>query len=1168
MNQLDPMSVRALHAVVLVISLVGSMSVKAELRVVTAHPVSPAVLVAARAASDESRLLLRQAIFDPQLETVQAAGWALAEPAPDYGIVQFEPGLAGTAELLLDHGYEVLAHQPQNAWLVRWSGAQRKQATRLPGVRWAGDFSAAMKLAPELLDPAALALDPVRLPDGALSAPGMTLELLGFSGVNPADLAAAVRKFEPTAELLELKSGPRWPAAVIWLPGERLQAAVERFTAIAGVYQIAPARPLQLLNTDSVETIQANTDSGTPLPSVTPLWNQGLIGTGQIVAVMDSGLDRNEDWFVGLDRGTGVNIELTDAESPVPPAIGTTYPDRKVYAYWVQPGATAYDNNEICTTSPTSFHGTHTTGSVAGDSLTRSSPTDPGYDAADGMAPNAQILFQDVGNDISGCLSITNLFASLEQAAAGGASIHSNSWGADARGAYTANSAAVDALTWQQQSMLVTFSAGNSGPGVDTIGAPATAKNALTVGALNHGNSTTVVGFSSRGPTDDGRTKPDIQAPGVSIVSAAGDTNNNPTPEPPSTRTLSGTSMSNPTVAGGAALARQYFTDGFYPGGTRNAADSDIPSGALVKAMLLNGTRADASFNIPSNNYGWGRIWLDNNLYFNGDGRYFRHWDVAHDAGLAQGESGIFEVDLSAGQEFRATLTWFDVAGAVGSGVTLVNDLDLEVTAPGGQVYRGNVFAAGSQSITGGSFDRINSVEQVRLTAPAAGSYTVRVIAAAVPGNGEPFSDRQGYALVVSAAAATPPALAAPAAASASDQGGAGIALSIPVVAGASGYNIYRAIGDCSVESLDFGWVGHSSGGSFTDTRVIGGFSYSYRVRAEDGSSEGPISSCTAASVATSSAACTLRPRFDQSGVAVEDRPGDACGIDLNWDPGEALCPLGNPLRYNIYRSTDPFFEPGPATRLLGDYGSTALTDFTVQPGTTYYYVVRAEDGTDPTDGNESSGSRRVQAAPLGDGNVPGTFTDGADGLALMRTDSIWSITDERAATGTLSYRSAVRGAAVYTTNTCAAITTPPIELQPGTPQLDFMARYDIEADWDGVVLEISNDGGTGWVPVTPIGGYPGDFSQTQNPPINACGYPISQGAFNGSTGGSFQSFSANLSAFAGQTVQLRWVLSTDPGSEEEGFYLDSIEISDASMPAACSVTDELFEDGFEDPAP
>jgi hypothetical protein len=626
--------------------------------------------------------------------------------------------------------------------------------------------------------------------------------------------------------------------------------------------------------------------------------------------------------------------------------------------------------------------------------------------------------------------------------------------------------------------------------------------------------------------------------------------------------------MSNPTVAGGAALARQYFTDGFYPGGTHNAADADLPSGALLKAVLLNGTRADAGFNIPSNSYGWGRIWLDNNLYFNGDPRYFRHWDVAHDAGLAQGEAETFELVLGAGQEFRATLAWFDVAGAIGAGVTLVNDLDLEVTIPGGTVYRGNVFAGGSQSTTGGSFDRINTVEQVRLTAPVAGTYSIRVVGASVPGNGEPFSDRQGYALAVSAAAATPPALAAPAAATAADQGASGIALSIPAVAGASGYNIYRAVGDCTLGDLDFGWVGHSSGASFIDERVVGGFEYSYRIRAEDGSSEGPISPCTAASVATSTAACTLRPDFDQSTVQVGDRAGDACGIELSWDEGEALCPLGNPVRYNVYRSTDPFFEPGPATRLVADLDATAMTDFGVQPDTTYYYVVRAEDGTDPSDGNESLGSIRAQAASLGDGNLPGTFVDGADGLSLLRTESIWSITDEQSGSGSLSYRSAIHGAAVYTPNTCAAITTPPIELQTGSPQLDFQARYDVEADWDGVVLEISTNGGGSWVPVTPIGGYPGNFSQTGNPPVNACGYPTSQGAFNGSTGGNFQPFAADLSAFSGQTVQLRWVLSTDPGAEEEGFYLDAIEISDASMPAACSLTDELFEDGFEDPAP
>ncbi|MGB0515200.1 MAG: S8 family serine peptidase, partial [Wenzhouxiangellaceae bacterium] len=362
-----------------------------------------------------------------------------------------------------------------------------------------------------------------------------------------------------------LTTSTRWPTATVWLPRDRARDLIGRLTGLAEVYQIDEAPPLEWHNSDSVEPIQANTDSGTPLPTVTPIWDQGLTGAGQIVAVMDSGLDRNEDWFVALDSGSGPSVALTDAESPVPPAIGATFPDRKLHAYWVQPGATAYDNNESCTlfSPPTNFHGTHTSGTVAGDSMTRSTPLDPGYDADDGMAPNAQLLFQDIGNDVTGCLSITDFGASLRQAAAGGASIHSNSWGAPVSGVYNANSAALDEVTWAEQQLLVTVSAGNSGPGLDSIGAPATAKNALTVGALNNGNSLSVAGFSSRGPTDDGRIKPDIQAPGVSIESARGDTNNGPAIDPAATRSLSGTSMSNPTVAGGAALLRQYFTDGF-----------------------------------------------------------------------------------------------------------------------------------------------------------------------------------------------------------------------------------------------------------------------------------------------------------------------------------------------------------------------------------------------------------------------------------------------------------------------------------------------------------------------------------------------------------------------------------------------------------------------------
>jgi hypothetical protein len=74
--------------------------------------------------------------------------------------------------------------------------------------------------------------------------------------------------------------------------------------------------------------------------------------------------------------------------------------------------------------------------------------------------------------------------------------------------------------------------------------------------------------------------------------------------------------------------------------------------------------------------------------------------------------------------------------------VKLVNDLDLEVEAPGGTLYKGNVFAGG-QSTTGGSFDRLNVVEGVRLNSPPTGTYTIRV-----KGYNVPQGPNQPYALV------------------------------------------------------------------------------------------------------------------------------------------------------------------------------------------------------------------------------------------------------------------------------------------------------------------------------------------------------------------------------------------------------------------------------------
>ena len=115
--------------------------------------------------------------------------------------------------------------------------------------------------------------------------------------------------------------------------------------------------------------------------------------------------------------------------------------------------------------------------------------------------------------------------------------------------------------------MLILFAAGNNDGNLNTIGSPGNAKNVVTVGALAHGNSPFEANFSNRGPTDDGRMKPDIMATGANIESAAGNESNSTTITLPSRATLGGTSMSTPITAGSSALMRQYYTDGFYPTG-------------------------------------------------------------------------------------------------------------------------------------------------------------------------------------------------------------------------------------------------------------------------------------------------------------------------------------------------------------------------------------------------------------------------------------------------------------------------------------------------------------------------------------------------------------------------------------------------------------------------
>jgi len=1098
------------------------------------------------AANAPSLLVLHAGTFDPAAQS-PADGKLEGTRGGRYAIVQFESGedARTVREELERAGHVVVAFIPNAAYAVRVGPMGLDAIANSRAMRWAGAFESQWKVDPVLRPPFPNATEFRN-----------DLEIDGFAGESAARLAAALRKSFPEAELLGIREHAHQPRLRVRLPSARLQAAIELLSRIDGVSWIAPYDLPRLANDESFPSIQANADTGSPI------WDRDLVGSGQIVAVADSGLDRNESWFTQLDRGSGVVTGITTAQSPELPQTGGTEPAHKVFAYWVQPGATAYDNDENCSgNGRTRFHGTHVTGSVAGDRGVTASPTDPAHDAGgdDGMAPNAQILFQDIGHDATGCLSITDFMGTLRQAAAGGARIHSNSWGGGSGGSYNGNDRDTDEATWELENLLVVAAAGNSGPQAGSVLSPGNAKNVLTVGATLHGNSMIEASFTGRGPTRDGRIKPDIMAAGVGVVSAAGNDDNGPSLQAGTSKSFNGTSMATPTIAGGAALMRQYFVEGFYPRGARNAADTTDPNGALMKAVLLNGTRILGAF--PTQVFGWGRMFLENTLYFNqaigggpGDTRRMRYFERENAAGLLTGQVHEYTIaNVAASEELRATLVWFDPEGAPGAAIHRVNNLDLEVTGPNGtNVYRGNVFVDGVSAANSVAADDRNTVEQIRIVAPAAGPYALRVRATGVPGNGREFTDRQGYALVVSGAFGVPDAapVEAPVGVAVVGNDTSGVAIGF---AGSSsqGYQLYRADGSCaSAAAGSFRLVAEGAGSPVIDMTSQGGATHAWRVRSIDRDVEGHASACVDA---VSNDDCTRRPTFDTQSLT-RDFTNASCSVSLDWSPATSNCVQQRRVDYLVERDTDPYFS---SPRVIANPTDDAYVDFSVRAGQPYYYRITARD----SGGSHSLPTAIVNATPVGPGGPAGAgYLDDVDDNTYMTMQSPWRISNRRASAGQFAYHNAGDGQD-YLASTCASLTTPSFIVPLGA-SLSYAARYDFEARWDGVVVEISTDGGATWADLPPDGGYPATLDLTGNPPVNACGYPATQGAYTGTSSELFEQESTNLAAFASRAVLIRWRFTSDSNVEEEGFYLDDVRVSGTPLPADPA---RIFASGFED---
>lgn len=508
------------------------------------------------------------------------------------------------------------------------------------------------------------------------------------------------------------------------------------------------------------ETSYRSLQSGSPT-GPTPIHDHGLRGEGQLIAIIDTGLDYTSCYFAEPDGtpppfntgtpGGGLdwqNIDLTR---------------RKVVAYNFlyscdqYPGFPGCDTPGVAGSLDNQGHGTRAAGAALGD---RNTPETHEY--GDAIAPAAKLIVQDagfVGGDA--CAQFPGLRCPLqltpvfEQAYQQGARIHSNSWG-DRQGVpppanppranYPQSARDVDAFVWSHPDSLVLFNTGNLGSGTvsppSSLSAPGAAKNTLQVGGTRRrGNDDNVLAqFTLFGPTRDGRIKPDLVGPAL-VIAAYRNTATNP--GTCKTTQENGTSWSSPSVAGAAALVRQYYTEGFYPSGARNAAQAITPSAALLKATLIaaarpvpfrwDGLRYLDTLPVPSGEQGWGFPVLDDALHFTGETRRLRVVDVPLSAGLAQGQSATVRIDVKQGTPLKVVLVWTDPPSTVRPELDatpqLVNDLDLRVSGPGGPYNRD---------------DHLNNVEAFLLDAPAAGTYEVTVAA-----NRLGFGPRQSYALVI-----------------------------------------------------------------------------------------------------------------------------------------------------------------------------------------------------------------------------------------------------------------------------------------------------------------------------------------------------------------------------------------------------------------------------------
>jgi subtilase family protein/type IX secretion system substrate protein len=359
-------------------------------------------------------------------------------------------------------------------------------------------------------------------------------------------------------------------------------------------------------------------------------------------------------------------------------------------------------------------HGTHTAGTLAGAGILNQ--------RFKGMAPQATIVSQYYSDILVNTPTYINDYGMI---------ITNNSYysGADycpGDGEYDVLSNFADDQLYTYDSLVHTFAAGNDGyytcsPFPSSYGTIKSGfqcgKNVLSVGAMSSYDYT-IADFSSRGPVNDGRIKPEIVAGGVDVASTF----------PYNTYNDDyGTSMASPTVAGTLGLLYERY---------RQLHGGSNPSGALIKAVACNG--ADDKGNPgPDYLFGFGMLnarnaveALENNHYFTGS--------------LTNGNSTNFTISgvPSGAQQIKIMLYWTDPAGAPNAASSLVNNLDLTVSGSDAVIHHPLILNPNPghvNDIAVEGIDSNNNIEQVVINNPPAGNFTITVNGKSIPSGAQNF---------------------------------------------------------------------------------------------------------------------------------------------------------------------------------------------------------------------------------------------------------------------------------------------------------------------------------------------------------------------------------------------------------------------------------------------